>query len=109
LFLFDLLAARFSVDALGHSLIWEDSLEANVVSRDNRLTGQGAAGILQELLTTNFRYRRLVETIRTLSSLDEEYLFLEALKTEVEQKVSEELRAAELRVEELRSTQARDI
>jgi len=49
----------------------------------------------------------LVETFHTLSSLDGEYLFLEALKTEVEQKVSEELRAAELRVEELRSTQAR--
>ena len=43
------LAPRFSVDSLGHSLIWEDSLEANVVSRENRLTGQGAAGILQHL------------------------------------------------------------
>jgi hypothetical protein len=57
---------------------------------------------MQHLLTNNFRYRRLVETFRTLSSLDGEYLFLEALKTEVEQKISEELR-----VEELRSTQAR--
>jgi hypothetical protein len=101
------LAARFSVDALGYSLIWEDCLQSNFATRDNRLTGQGAAGILQELLTTNFRYRRLVETFGALSSLDEEYFFLEALKTEVEQKVSEELRAAELRVEELRSTQAR--
>jgi SpoVK/Ycf46/Vps4 family AAA+-type ATPase len=59
------------------------------------------------LLTANFRYRRLVETFHTLSSLDEEYFFLEALKTEVEQKTSVELRAAERRVEELRSTQAR--
>jgi DNA replication protein DnaC len=100
------LAARFSVDALGHSLIWEDSLESNVMSRENRLTGQVAAEILQNLLMANFRYRRLVETFRILSSLDEEYFFLEALKTEVEQKVSEELRAAELRVEDLRSTQA---
>jgi DNA replication protein DnaC len=101
------LAARFSVDALGHSLIWEDCLMSGFVGRNNGLTGQGAAGILQHLLTTNFRYRRMVETFHTLSSLDEEYFFLEALKTEVEQKVSEELRAAELRVEELRSTQAR--
>jgi hypothetical protein len=98
------LAARFSVDALEHSLIWEDSLESNVVSRNTGLTGQVAAGILQNLLTANFRYRRLVETFHTLSSLDGEYCFLEALKTEVEQKISEELRAAELRVEELRST-----
>src|SRR5258705_3768755 len=90
------LAARFSVDALGHSLIWEDSL-MSVVSRNSGLTGQVAAGILQNLLTANFRYRRLVETFHTLSSLDGEYLFLEALKTEVEQKVSEELRAAERR------------
>jgi DNA replication protein DnaC len=101
------LAVRFSVDALSPSIIWEDCLQSNVVSRDKGLTGQGAARILQELLTTNFRYRRLVETFRTLSSLDEEYFFLEALKTEVEQKISEELRAAELRVEELRSTQTR--
>jgi hypothetical protein len=101
------LVARFSVDALGHSLIWEDSLESNIVSRNTGLTGQVAAGILQNLLTANFRYRRLVETFHTLSSLDEEYRFLEALKTEVEQKISEELRVAELRVEELRSTQAR--
>jgi SpoVK/Ycf46/Vps4 family AAA+-type ATPase len=101
------LAARFSVDALGHSLIWEDPLGSNVVSRNTGLTGQGATEILQELLTTNFRYRRLVEAFHTLSALDGEYLFLEALKTEVEQKISEELRAAELRVEELRSTQAR--
>jgi len=77
------------------------------LSRNSGLTGQEAAGILQNLLTANFRYRRLVETFHTLSSLDGEHSFLEALKTEVEQKVSEELRAAELRVEELRSTQAR--
>jgi DNA replication protein DnaC len=101
------LAVRFSVDALAHSLIWEDCLLSGFVSGDNRLTGQVAAEILQNLLTTNFRYRRLVETFHTLSSLDGEYSFLEALKTEVAQKVSEELRAAELRVEELRSTQAR--
>ena len=101
------LAARFSVDALGHSLIWEDSLASNVVSRNTGLTGPAAAEILQNLLTADFRYRRLVETFHTLSSLDGEYFFLETLKTEVEQKVSEELRAAELRVEELRSTQAR--
>jgi DNA replication protein DnaC len=101
------LAARFSVDALGHSLIWEDCLQSGVVSRNNGLTGQVTAGILQNLLTANFRYRRLVETFHTLSSLDGEYFFLEALKTEVEQKIAEELRAAELRVEELRSTQAR--
>jgi hypothetical protein len=69
------LAARFSVDALRHSLIWEDSLESNVVSRDKGLTGQVAAGILQNLLTANFRYRRLVETFHTLSSLDGEYFF----------------------------------
>jgi SpoVK/Ycf46/Vps4 family AAA+-type ATPase len=75
--------------------------------RNKGLTGQEAAGILQDLLMTNSRYRRLVETFHSLSSLDGEYFFLEALKTEVEQKVSEELRAAELRVEELRSTQAR--
>src|SRR5260221_11524202 len=101
------LAVRFSVDALGHSLIWEDSLASNVVSGEKGLTGQVAAGILRNLLTANFRYRQLVETFHTLSSLDGEYLFLEALKTEVEQKISEELCAAELRVEELRSTQAR--
>jgi hypothetical protein len=69
------LAARFSVDALGHSLIWEDCLQSGVVSRDKRLTGQEAAGILQNLLTANFRYRRLVETFHTLSSLDGEYSF----------------------------------
>ncbi len=40
------LAVRFSVDALGHSLIWEDSLESNVLSRDKGLTGQVAVGIL---------------------------------------------------------------
>ncbi len=101
------LAARFSVDALGHPLIWEDPLGSNVISRNTGLTGPGATEILQELLTTNFRYRRLVEAFHTLSALDGEHLFLEALKTEVEQKISEELRAAELRVEELRSTQAR--
>src|SRR5258706_11628274 len=39
------LAARFSIDGLGHSLIWEDSLESNVVSRNNGSTGQVAAGI----------------------------------------------------------------
>jgi hypothetical protein len=35
------LAARFSVDALGHSLIWEDCLMFGFVDRNKALTGQG--------------------------------------------------------------------
>jgi SpoVK/Ycf46/Vps4 family AAA+-type ATPase len=48
-----------------------------------------------------------VDTFHALSLLDGEYSFLEGLKTEVERKVAEELREAELLVEDLRSTQAR--
>jgi hypothetical protein len=48
-----------------------------------------------------------VGKFNALSSLEDEYVFLNGLKIETQLKVAKELRAAELRVEELCSTQAR--
>jgi hypothetical protein len=65
--------------------------------------GRNSAG---QLITANPRYRQLVDNFHALSLLDGEYVFLQGLKTETQQKVAEELRAAEKRVEELRQAQA---
>ena len=102
------LTARFTIDAQTSQLIWEDdfSIHAN---RMGGLTGQAATGILKHLLATNGRYRQLVSSFTSLVSLEIDLALLYELRTEARQAMAEELRAAEQRVTDLRSAQARHV
>ena len=102
------LTARFTIDAQTAQLIWEDdsSIHAN---RMDGLAGQTATGILKHLLATNHRYLRLVSSFSSLVSLETDLALLYDLRTEARQAMAEELRAAEQRVTDLRSAQARHV
>jgi SpoVK/Ycf46/Vps4 family AAA+-type ATPase len=81
-----------------------------------RLESRTAVEILRRSITANPRFRQLVNSFSSLASLEGELTFLESLKTEANQGLFEEqraaeqraaeLRAAELRAEELRAAQA---
>lgn len=102
------LTVRFTIDAQTAQLIWEDdsSIHAN---RTGGLAGQTATGILKDLLATNGRYRQLVSSFSSLVSLEIDLALLYELRTEARQAMAEELRAAEQRVTDLRSAQARRV
>ena len=87
------LAVRFSVDADTCALIWEDTAPW-ISSGEGRLKGKHASQILSGLLN-NPRYRRLVQSFSSLAALDEEYRFLESLKSEATAQLVTEQRTAQ--------------
>jgi AAA+ superfamily predicted ATPase len=98
-------AVRFSIDALKIEPLWEDSLSAPA---DAKLRVKDAAEILRALITNSPRYRHLVDSFRSLAALEDDYTLLQNLKTEAEQGLAEEVRAAEERVTQLHAAQAYD-
>jgi ATPase family protein associated with various cellular activities (AAA) len=100
--------ARFTIDGQTSQLIRKDD-SAIAANRTGGLNGEVAAGILKHLMATDYRYRHLVNNFSSLVWLECDVALLYYLRLEARQAMAEELRAAEQRVTDLRSAQARHV
>jgi hypothetical protein len=99
------LAVRFSIDAKNCSLIWEAASSPWLTSADQKLEATQATKILTALFLNNSRYQQMVKSFSSLAALDEEYSFLESLKTEADANLAEEQRAARLQATQQKVTE----
>jgi hypothetical protein len=101
-------SAGFTINAQTSQLIQKDD-SAIAGNRTGGLTGEATTGILKHLMATDHRYRHLVNSFSFLVWLESDLALLYELRTETRQAMAEELRAAEQRVTDLRSAQARHV
>jgi hypothetical protein len=95
-------AVRFSIDAKACTLIYAPVLE---ITPEKKQSLQ-AEKVLRQLLTDNPCYRQVVDSFSSLAALDEEYRFLESLKTEADANLAQEQRSAQLQVAQQRVAEA---
>jgi hypothetical protein len=96
------IAPRWTIDALTGELIWQNS---TLSAHDHHLSAGLASQILKDLLSSDPRYRQMVDDFAQMAGLENDISFLDILKAEAEAGLAAELREAEQRVEELRKAQ----